>query len=282
MEPIDIRLRSRIHPQEMEAKVGKILAPSDVNLVLVNDARVYTPTGDLLCIYRRGLIPQEMLDEVYPTLHSIKIKSNNRGLASGAQRVKVRGYSYANPVYSSVIGSMEESGGRFPMCRTTAWTGEHTKQFEAMYPYFQHIAKVFQENVPDRYAVQQRYADASRPEWVIPGTPYSTVTVNNTYPTGVHKDQGDLQEGFSCLSVLRRGDYEGGWLSFPEYRVSVDMQEGDIIMMDAHQWHGNTKMLTHSEDAERISVVLYFRTEIAKCGSPAEEMEKAKRKVGLK
>ena len=107
--------------------------------------------------------------------------------------------------------------------------------------------------------------------------PWTTVTVNNTYPTGVHKDQGDLDEGFSNLAVLRRGDYAGGHLTFPRYRVAVNMQDGDLILMDAHEWHGNTQMRLDSEDAERISVVLYYRTNMITCGTAEEEIEHAKR-----
>jgi hypothetical protein len=99
--------------------------------------------------------------------------------------------------------------------------------------------------------------------------------VNNTYPTGVHTDSGDLEEGFSNLSCLRRGDYSGGIFVFPEYRVGFDMQDGDVLLMDAHQWHGNTRMELHSEDAERISIVCYYRTDMAKCGTAEEEAQRA-------
>jgi hypothetical protein len=130
-------------------------------------------------------------------------------------------------------------------------------------------------------------------EWCIQGTPYTTCTVNDTYPTGVHQDAGDLDEGFSCLTVARRGSYTGGFLTFPRYEVAVDMQDGDLILMNAHDWHGNTAMqcecgtpLGHSEGlkgtgpckacgAQRISVVLYYRTNMARCGTQEQEQEKA-------
>ena len=100
------------------------------------------------------------------------------------------------------------------------------------------------------------------------------MTVNNNYPTGVHTDKGDLDEGYSCLMALRRGEYTGGNLVFPEYRVSVNMKEGDLLLMDAHQWHGNTNIVKGSEDAERISLVLYYRTDMMFCGTMEAEAEK--------
>jgi hypothetical protein len=117
--------------------------------------------------------------------------------------------------------------------------------------------------------------DKTHPEWVVPGTPFTTITVNNTYPTGVHTDKGDLEQGFSNLTVLRRGRYSGGVFLFPEYRIGVDMGDGDLLLMDAHEYHGNTALHLESPDAERISVVAYFRTRMVECGTAAEEADRA-------
>jgi hypothetical protein len=101
----------------------------------------------------------------------------------------------------------------------------------------------------------------------------------------VHTDKGDLDKGFSTIFTLRRGEYTGGRFVFPEYRVAVDMQDGDLILMDAHQWHGNTAIvcrcgsrltqMCRTCDAERISVVSYMRTAMTSCGSEEEEIKKA-------
>jgi hypothetical protein len=93
---------------------------------------------------------------------------------------------------SSILGSFEQTPPRFPICRLTAWTGQHTSQFAMLSPLFRHCASAFAQHVPDRYVVQQARAQATHPDWIIPGTPYTTVTVNNTYPTGVHQDAGSL------------------------------------------------------------------------------------------
>jgi hypothetical protein len=53
------------------------------------------------------------------------------------------------------------------------------------------------------------------------------------------------------------------------------MRHGDLLLMDAHEWHGNTHIRPRSDDAERISVVSYYRTKIRDCDSPAAEAEKA-------
>jgi hypothetical protein len=140
-------------------------------------------------------------------------------------------------------------------------------------------------------------------DWMIPGTPFTTVTINNTWPTAVHTDKGDLDAGFSNLTVLRRGSYTGGVFVFPRYRIGFDLHDGDLILMNAHEWHGNTQIvcatcgeklngyhecertvapLTDAEETriinrvERISVVAYYRTRMVECGTIEDEAEKAR------
>lgn len=275
---LSMRLRARISQQELEQKIGKIVTDDDYNVLLTGSAQVYKPNGELLLVYLRQGIRPETIEWAYPILTTIRVQTRNRGNASGSKRATVNRANMARPVNSAIIGNIDPvSGGRFPYCRQTAWTGENTEQFSALYPYFQEVAEVFAANVPDRFKVQHERAMQTKPEWVIPGTPYTTITVNNTYATGVHQDAGDLKEGFSCLSTLRRGQFTGGRLVFPEFRVAVDMQDGDVLLMDAHEWHGNTQIEKHSEDAERISCVFYYRTEMIGCGTAAQELERAKR-----
>ena len=103
----------------------------------------------------------------------------------------------------------------------------------------QAVGQLAAEYTPEPYARQMMHVKRTQDQYVISGTPFTTVTVNNSYATGVHTDKGDLDEGISCLTFLRRGDYAGGQLVFPQYRVAVDGGHGDLILMDAHQWHGN-------------------------------------------
>ena len=281
---VELRVRTRISEEELKQKVGKIITDKDLNVVLTGPTLVRKPDGSVLCIYLPGALDPKLIDAAYPTLHSIQTGTANRGLASGSQRVAridsvEEDARYAITVKSSLIGYFERHGGRFPFCRTTAWTGDNAEEFRSIFPLFDNIAEAFAAYLPDRYAAQAHQASQTDSGWVIGDTPYTTITVNNTYPTGVHKDVGDFDAGFSNLVVLRRGEYDGGILTFPEFRVGANMRDGDLILMDSHEWHGNTKLVLGSEDAERISLVLYFRTNMIACGTPEEESEHAKRTV---
>ena len=278
----EIRVRTKTPKAELDQKVGKILRESDYNIRCTGPTKVVMPDGRPLCIYLPGIMAGQSHTDAYDILHTIQ-DTGNRNLASGAPSFQVGNRTRFKPVKSSIIGNIDPLTS-VPYCRTTAWTGRNAESFESLFPFFKDIESTFAYYVPDRYAAQKARAESTHPDWMVGGTVFTTLTVNNTYPTGVHTDKGDLDAGFSCLTTWRRGDYSGGHLTFPEWRISVDLQDGDLILMDAHQWHGNTVMDLESEDAERISLVLYYRTKMLDCGSPEEEINKEvsakKRKLG--
>lgn len=282
-----LRVRSRLHPDSLEAVKGTVITDDAYDVLLTGPARVFMPDGRPLCVYLPGAMSGYVTEEQYAVLHSLRSgKTNNRGLASGSRATQVgeQKRQYFMHVSSSILGAFDP-GGTFKFCRLTAWTGRHLPEWQLLQPVLQRVAKQMQDHVPERYAAQMEEIDRTHPDWVVPGTPFTTITVNNTYPTGVHTDKGDLDKGFSTIFTLRRGSYTGGRFVFPEYRVAVDLQDGDLILMDAHQWHGNTAITCACGErrisfcdtcgSERISVVSYMRTAMTSCGSEAEENARA-------
>lgn len=286
---ISIRLRSRIGKQELDEKVGRVVGDDAYNLRLTGSATVLLPDGRPLCVYLPGAMSDVVTPDQYEILHALRfVRTDNRGKAGATRRVRVGAQkrTYAKHLASSLIGAMDNTKtSQFKFCRLTAWTGRHLPEWQALQPPLSRVAELMSEYVPDRYSAQMREINRTHPDWVVPGTPFTTVTVNNTYPTGVHTDKGDLDKGYSTIFCLRRGEYTGGVFVFPEYRIAVDLQDGDLILMDAHQWHGNTpitcacgKILTSCCEvcgAERISVVSYMRTAMVDCGSEVEENRRA-------
>ena len=284
-----MRLRSRVSDAAIaERLAGRILGPNDYDVLLTGPARITKPDGSPLAIFLPGAIAEHAADEeIYQILHSFRGKlTKNRGIASGTKRLDPtkRGRSYAKEIPSAIAGAIDPAGQK-RYCRLTSWTGENLPQWRRLAPMLMTIAEHLEQQVPDRFAAQAEVAKLSDPAWVVPGTPFSTITINNTYPTGVHTDKGDLEAGFSTIACLRRGPYTGGQLIFPAYRIAADLHDGDLILMDAHEWHGNTAITCACGEertgpcttcgAERLSVVSYFRTKIAQCGTPEQEYERA-------
>jgi hypothetical protein len=281
---LELRVRNKLAAAEMEARAGKLPAAGDWDVLLQGPVKVDRPDGRPLAIYLPGILAEQM-DGVYDVLTSIRQISVNRGKASGTPRIKSpQTRSYTRKIYSAIIGSVDP-GGQTRYCRLTAWTGTHLPQWQQLQPLLRRIGAEMAARVPDRYQAQMREIGRTDPAWVVPGTPFTTITVNNSYATGVHTDKGDLDAGFSCLAVLRRGDYTGGVLVQPQYRVAADLRHGDLLLMDAHEWHGNTQLVCACGNAlngpcpgcgaERISLVCYMRTKLTGCGSPEEEHARA-------
>lgn len=239
---IELRLKSKISPAEMAEKVGKILTEDDYNLIAVRDVTVRKPDGSILLVYRKGAISEEIREQAWPVLQGLKkYVTSNRGMAGGTPRVSGASgkRTYGKPVASMIAGSFDPAGPK-TYCRLTAWTAQEPDAWRELWPLLNVVGDKMREDVPDRYTAQMRECERTHPDWLIPGTPFTTVTVNNTYETGVHTDKGDLDEGISTIVCFREGAFNGGVLVFPEYRVAVDLQDRDLILMDAHEWHGNT------------------------------------------
>jgi len=282
-----VKLMTKLSDAEVLEMEGKMVRDEDYDVLLTGASYVVKPglSKEPLCVYLPGAVKAEC-DAAYPFLTKIRDKTDNRGAASGTQRVRTTAkITRAKRVASSILGSMDPQGGRWPYCRLTAYTAREATDWQEMRPLFQAIAKRFEEHVPHRYANQVQECRKTDPDWVIPGTPFTTITVNNTYPTGIHTDKGDLDSGFSTLVSIHRGEWDGARIVFPQYRVAADLGDGDLILMDAHEFHGNTIIICkcgHNLDeacpdcgAERISVVAYFRTRMTNCGSMTEEQQRA-------
>jgi hypothetical protein len=306
---MEFRVRTKRSDEWVETYKGAQITNEMVTLLLRQEARVLRPDGKPLCVYLPGAV-SDLAAEMFTDFSSIRLPSRNRGYASGGERAKYNEHTQTGvtaPIMSGILGSIEKSP-RFPACRLTAFNAKEVEKWDRLQPMFKRISELFEKHVPDRFVAQDAEAQRTHADWVIEGTPFTTITINNTYPTGIHTDKGDLDEGFSTLATMRRGAYYGGWLTFPQYGVAVDMQDGDLLLMDAHDWHGNTPLacsachellrwpehrcegMEPGADApERVSIVSYFRTNMTKCESRDEEQEKRQevlqerneRKMGL-
>lgn len=293
----EYRAKVKAPDEMMNDRWQKLATDDDYSVLLTGPTRVYKHDGKLLAVYLPKTYSDERMAEFWDVLYELrKFETGNRGYASGTKALpSFEGSTRQRtvPISSAIIGNFDASPP-YNYCRLTAFTRSDFEKYSSLFPMFQDIAGVFEANVGDRYAAQMAYVQRTHPDWVIPGTPFTTITVNVSYPTGYHTDKGDLDEGFSSLTVLRRGDFKGGRLVFPQYGVAVDMQNGDQLLMDAHAAHGNTQLYcgdcgipmgpgapmdySHEKSgctATRISVVSYYRTLMEQCGSAEEEARKA-------
>jgi hypothetical protein len=180
--------------------------------------------------------------------------------------------TYANGVMSGIAGWFDRYP-RIPFGRATSYTAREPEKFAMAYPFLQSLAQGFKDLLPWRYNNQMEAAKKVDPRFLVPETPFTTVTVNRSFRTACHFDAGDLTSGLSNLLTLsNNGNYKGCHLVAPEYRVAVNPRPGDLLLINNHEvMHGNTQIELLDEEAERISLVVYFREKMLELGSKEYE-----------
>ncbi len=180
--------------------------------------------------------------------------------------------TYANGVMSGIAGWFDRYP-RIPYGRATSYTANYPDKFAMAYPFLQQLAQGFKDLLPWRYGNQMEAAKKMDPRFLVPETPFTTVTVNRSFRTACHFDAGDLTSGLSNLLTLsNNGNYRGCHLVAPEYRVAVNPRPGDLLLINNHEvMHGNTQIELLDDVAERISLVVYFREKMLELGSKQYE-----------
>ena len=267
---------------------GQLLSDNDYNTLITYDADVYCEeTGKVLAKFRKKIIPSNIAQAAYENLKTVSVASTNRGASAGLKENgkatqyavrkdgKLSNTNHAGMVNSGIIGYFDRNA-RFPYCRQTAFNEKQFNKFKKAYPIIKFVDTKYAELVPEHYKLQRDEADNTSQDFVIKNTAFTTVTVNKNWQTAVHTDKGDFERGFGNLVVLRKGKYTGGYFVLPKWGVAFDVQNCDLLLVNVHEWHGNTPINKIDDDATRISLVMYYRKNMIHCGSADEEVDKAK------
>ena len=205
--------------------------------------------------------------------HAVKLSIKDRKEETrGVGETYISDTTYANVVNSGIAGWFDRYP-RIPYGRATSYTQNHFDKFKLSFPFLQTLDNGFKELLPIRYAAQRAAADKIDPAFLVPGTVFTTVTVNKTFRTASHRDAGDFSDGLSNLLVLsNNGNYSGGYLILPEVRIAINIRPGDLLLVNNHEYiHCNTPMVMHDDKAERVSLVCYLREKMLELGSKEYE-----------
>ncbi len=299
--PKEIIVEKKLSDQFMKSKEGDYFDTKHYDKIVDHDCDCYymdNGVKKLLFKFRKKVLDPELCQIGIANLKKAAMKTHdNRGAAAGRINLKkmpkyantadqligrnkfrVLAYKsrYTGKIVKNSLGNISQSniigyfdkrdrnlGVNAPPCRTTAFTSQQVDKWEKVVPLIKDIDKQFKLLIPDKHRIQ--YDEAHKTDFVINDTAFSTVTINYNWRTALHKDAGDLKEGFGNLVVLEEGDYEGGCTGFPQFKVAIDVRHGDFLAMDVHEWHCNTKIKGKSKDFTRLSLVAYLREKMNKC-----------------
>jgi hypothetical protein len=216
--------------------------------------------------YRGGQFDFEAwLDSIKPLSREERAKSTEEVMTMMSLT------TYGTAVNSGIAGWFDRYP-RIPYGRATSYTANSFDKFKMSYPFLQSLSRGFKDLLPQRFTAQMQAASKVDSAFLVPETPFTTITVNKTFRTAAHYDAGDLNTGLSNLLTLSNdGNYTGGYLIAPEYRVAVNVRPGDLLLINNHEvMHGNTP-IECAEGSERISLVVYFREKMLELGSKKYE-----------
>jgi hypothetical protein len=168
--------------------------------------------------------------------------------------------NYAQSVMSGIAGYFDRYP-RIPYGRATAYTEKNYDKFSLCYPYLHKLNDQFAKLIPSRWKAQNEQANRLDPRFRIDGTVFTTLTVNHNWRTACHRDAGDLTTGFSNICGVTGPEgkgWRGGQFILPEYRIAVNLQPGDMLLVNNHEGiHGNDELI--GDDNDRMTIVAYFR-----------------------
>ena len=234
-----------------------------------NDIDIKDINGSLLMKFRKNILSDNDVNLLYDNMKTAAPKSGGRAEASGIignpykTQVSKNGKILRllkKKVRSGITGYYDNKSmfgtGNIDPCRATAFTGNNILKFERCVPILQKIDMFHKIYCPLHHTLQQQAANEIDSNYVIDGTCYTTVTVNKNFRTALHKDKGDYRDGIGILTVIQKGDSNGGYTLLPQYGIGVNCRSRDLLFMDVHQWHCNSEIFG---DGVRLSFVLYLR-----------------------
>jgi len=176
--------------------------------------------------------------------------------------------NYAQSVMSGIAGYFDRYP-RIPYGRATSYTEKNLEKFALCYPYLRKLNQQFKELIPGRWKAQRNEADKLDPRFLIDDTVFTTLTVNHNWRTACHRDAGDLTVGFSNICGVTGPEgkgWKGGQFILPEYRIAINLQPGDMLLVNNHAGiHGNDELI--GEDNDRMTIVAYFREKMTELKS---------------
>ena len=110
------------------------------------------------------------------------------------------------------------------------------------------------------FYTKQRAEIEKVPLWRLWETVFSTIYLARNFRTAYHLDRGNLKGVMTALMPM--GNFSGGELVFPRWRLSVGFRPGDLLFFNSAEiLHGNLPF-----QGERLSAAFYCERRIAECG----------------
>ena len=295
MKARQISLKSTLSRRDLARLVGERPSPGHFDAVVDSSVDAYdVDTGRLVFRFRKGVLDPgavTLAREIFGDIDTRMTPSYRRKSAAGKLDLeRIRTFRsdvvaiepldrnafaghfilesgkrlrlpLSNPVLSYIAGYTYNRYTK--VAGTGGFSARFPDRWRAAVPFFDTIGECFSSVMPSESTHMRDWCRANGvlPRFTIGKTCLSTVAINVNYESCYHFDQGDLPTGYSTLTALGvGGDYRGGELVFPQFRIAVDVRDGDLLCNQSHlDLHGNTAVISLNTGAKRISFVTYLK-----------------------
>jgi hypothetical protein len=217
-----------------------------------DDVEVVTGEGRLIGRLFSGKLSDSALDRAYEIIHAIKTPLTRRGrvVGKGAMMPRLnKDGTVSNMIeipkrVQKLVGCADTIGWlgvskEYPHGRISSYTKSHPKARPALTPVLREIDKLFYEEYPAAHAWQAEGYGDNVANWYGNfghDTAFGSCYGNNEVRSAYHRDAANLGGSLSALFTM--GDYEGGGLVLPRFRVAFDVYPGDLLLFHGDDIHG--------------------------------------------
>jgi hypothetical protein len=259
--------------KETQDLQGRFPHTAHVRRTIQEDTKLIGSDGTIVAILLCKVIPPTLHKLAYELWRSVDSLPSNRATAVGVSSLpklkrdgslsKRQGVLRntlkalkAQGAAQGVIGYLSSSDRRL---YETPLTRKHRVMLAGNKQLILLVDELYKKHLSSFYANQKAVIEKT-PQWRLWQTVFSTIYIAKNFRTAYHRDGRNLP-GMGALMPM--GNFTGGELVLPRWRIAFAFKPGDLLFFDSRQHlHGNLPFT-----GERLSAIYYCAGLIAKwCG----------------
>lgn len=200
-------------------------------------------------------------------------------------RSAIRSVKYARErrlsgVYSGqnkTFGFMPANGLFRRHCGVTAMYSKQRKEFVELCEQAKHAEAFLQKHFPDQHETAKSFVEESVLDcWRLSGSIFTGGIANKNNPIDYHVDKANAAGTMAVMASFRCSSVRGGWLCLPEYDLRLMLPDSSWFAFPNSDWVHGVSPIQGGQRGGRFSAVFFTNDRMAKCGTPVEELKKAR------
>lgn len=269
-----IFIPKRDYQEEVKRLEGKFPSPSHVRETLPEGRKLIAKDGTACALLLCNAIPTSLHKLAYELWRTVRELPDNRATAVGTASLlrrksdgtpgkrrgvieDVRKLLRERNTAHGLIGYLDTT--RDHPCHRTPLTKKHHEMLDGNERLIKLVDQLYRHYLREFYDKQRAEVEKA-PGWRLWDTGFTTIYIAKNFRTAYHFDPGNLKGVMTALMPM--GEFSGGELVFPRWRLSIAFKPGDILFFNSAEiLHGNLPL-----QGERLSAAFYCERRIAECG----------------